>query len=629
MSRKVNSKKTQKSKLRWPLLPLILDKIIFLLYLVSLSVPNLVVSGRKFADDLHIMKWVVVLFPFFVVMLIVGVSLLFDRDKTKKFSIDIFGISLGILLLFCASQYFFVKISSESGFFQELFCFASVWLFYILASAHFPKISFNPILWASNINSAISVLIAELQTRGIYNLAFLKNTAFEFLMPLRRYIWRGFIGPDVNYMGNVGQHNMLGLWLAICTINAAYLFFINTKSKKFFSAFMALLFMSINILGLLSGNSRSGLLSMIIGLFMLGLIFVLRLGKVYKKYLAVIAVVFAIAAAGLVLTNSQGLNWMIGKVKNIEQYKTVAGRAGLWARSFDMLKLYPLGVGIGQYKWHFLEAQRERFKADPSDRFRYTFWAHNEFIQWFCETGLVGGVIFMALLIFWLYKFIRLLITRKEISEITAWGCAIVFVFLCDALWTRPFHRIEDLVWLSVAFAIANHEILENYNFTFYKKALKSLGLIFISSAFLGTAYLSGGMYGNILLRRAMNLHDRDLQKAINLCEEASKYPIAQEKARHHFAIYSLELCERNNDLDKGERYLNLLWESFCREPDPNDFNSIVIWAQRYQNEEILQKFITYHKPGIFSLETTQATDPEGEVIDIITVRNNLLESHD
>ena len=168
MSRKVNSKKTQKSKLRWPLLPLILDKIIFLLYLVSLSVPNLVVSGRKFADDLHIMKWVVVLFPFFVVMLIVGVSLLFDRDKTKKFSIDIFGISLGILLLFCASQYFFVKISSESGFFQELFCFASVWLFYILASAHFPKISFNPILWASNINSAISVLIAELQTRGIY-----------------------------------------------------------------------------------------------------------------------------------------------------------------------------------------------------------------------------------------------------------------------------------------------------------------------------------------------------------------------------------------------------------------------------------------------------------------------------
>ena len=611
MSRKV----FQKAELK---LSLILEKIIFLLYSFSLCIPNIIFSGSEFADELHIMKWTVLFVPFFIILFIVGLRL-FSYGKNFSFRLDFFAIFLSLTIFFCASQYFFVKISSEAGFFQELLCFVFFLLFYVVTSEYFSKNYLNPILWLANINAAINIIFAELQTRGLYDLEFLKNTQYEFLMPVKNFIWRGFIGEDINYMGNIGQHNMLGLWLAVCTVNAAYLFLTNIKKQKFFQAFIALCFISVNIFGLLSSNSRSGLLSMSAGLLITGLIFVLRLGKTYKKYLAVIIVIFLTAAAGLIFTNSQGINRMIGKLTSVEQFKTVAGRTGLWARSFDMLKLYPMGVGIGQYKWHFLEAQRERFKADPDERFRYTFWAHNEFIQFFCEAGIIGGIMLMILIIFWLYKFMNLFSNRQEISFQTVWSCGIIFVFLCNALWTRPFHRIEILVWLSLAFAVGNREILRKYIFDV--KILKPFGLIFICSSLFGFVYLSGGIYGNLLLKKALNTDINEPKKKAELFADASKYPFVKEKARRNFALFYLDLGEKINNLEICRKAFGLLWESFCREPDPNDLRKILVWAQHFQDKKIMREITSYYKPGTYSLEKVKAQDLQGNSTEITIVR--------
>ena len=612
MSRKV----FQEAELK---LSLILDKIIFLLYFFSLCVPNLIFSGAKFVDQLHVMKWTVLLVPFFMILFIIGFHL-FYHGKNISFKIDIFAVFLSLIIFFCASQYFFVKISSEAGFFQELFCFVFFLLFYVVTSEYFSKNYLNHILWLSNINAVINIIFAELQTRGLYDLEFLKNTPYEFLMPMKNFIWRGFIGEAVNYIGNVGQHNMFGLWLAVCTVNAAYLFLINIKKQKFLQAFVALCFIYANIFGLLSSNSRSGLLSMSAGLLITGLIFVLRLEKIYKKYLAVIIIIFLTAAAGLIFTNSQGINRMLGKLSDVEQFKTVAGRTGLWARSFDMLKLYPMGVGIGQYKWHFLEAPRERFKADPDERFRYTFWAHNEFIQFFCEAGIIGGIMLMILMIFWCYKFMNLLSTRQEISFQTVWSCGIIFVFLCNALWTRPFHRIEILTWLSLAFAVGNREILRKYIFDV--KILKPFGLIFICSSLFGLVYLSGGIYGNLLLKKAFNTDINEPQKKAELFADASKYPFVKEKALRNFALFYLDLGEKINDLKLCEKAFNLLWESLCREPDPNYFRKILVWAQHFQYENIMREIVSYYKPGTYRLEKVKAKDLQGNSTDITIVRD-------
>lgn len=603
-------------------LSLILEKRIFLLYLFLLSVPNLIFSGEKFADSVHVMKWATVLVPFFVILFVIGYRLF---CRWKEFGVDSFGLSLGVILFFCGTQYFFVKISSTSGFFQELLCLTFIWLFYIITSEYFPKFRLNAILWVANLNAALNVLIAELQTRGLYDLAFLEGTKFEFLLPLKDLIYRGFLGEDLNYMGNVGQHNMLGLWLAINAINAAYLFLTNAQRKKFFSALAALVMMSVNILGLLSGNSRSGLLSMGVGLLILGIIFVLRFGRIYKKYFAIIAVIFFVAASGLIFTHSQGINRMLDKVMNAEQFRTVAGRTGLWARSLDMLKLYPRGVGIGQYKWHFLEAQRERFKADPSERFRYTFWAHNEFIQFFCETGIIGGLMLLALLTFWLYRFVKLLSSRQEISAATAWSVAVVVIFLCNALWTRPFHRLEILVWLTFAFAVGNREIFPKHNFG----APKTLGLIFMSASIFGLVYLGGGIYGNLILQKAWNSKIREPKKAVQLFESASRYPFVREKARRDLALLNLDIGEKIQDLEACNKAFRLLYESFSREPNPNDLSTLLIWGEHFQDEKILREIMNYYKPGTYNLETTQAKDLQGNSIDILVIRVPKPENHD
>ena len=595
---------------------LIPEKIIFLLCLFSLGIPNLIFSGRNFADLLHIMKWTAVFLPFFILLLIAGIRLYFYGKEIK---IDIFASFLGLIILYCAGQFFFpfvVKISSVSGFFQELFCLISVWLFYVFIFNYFPERGLNSVLWIANINAAINVFFAELQTRGLYDLAFLKDTKLEFLIPLKNLIWTGFLGEDINYMGNVGQHNMLGLWLAICAVSAAYLFLINIKKQKFFASLTALFFMSVNILGLLSGNSRSGLFSMISGLFALGLIFILRSGRIYKKYIAVIVVIFIAALSGLIFTNSQGINRMIEKIKSPEQFTTIAGRTGLWARSFDMLKLYPNGVGIGQYKWHFLEAQRERFKADKTEKFRYTLWAHNEFIQFFCEAGITGGVMLIFLLVFWFYKFIKILISKREIANSLIWSVSIIFVFLFNALWTRPFHRPELLIWLMFAFAAGNREIFKNFSI----KATKPLGLIFVFISLSGILYLSGGLYGNFLLQRAVKTQN-DAEK-VRLLSIASKFPVVNEKALRELAIFYLDLGEKIRDLDVCERAFRLLYDSFCREPDPNLLTKILIWAQHFQDEKIIREIVSYHKPGTYIIENVEAKDSQGNSTDVIMVRN-------
>ncbi|MBR1486835.1 MAG: hypothetical protein IJ597_06235, partial [Synergistaceae bacterium] len=304
--------------------PSIFEKIVFLLYLFSLSVPALVFSGRKFVDFLYIVKWASFYVPFFIIVLITGFGLL--TKKIQKFNFDIFAIIFGALVFFCAGQYFFVHISSKSGFLQEMLCFASLWLFYVFASEYFPNLSLTPVLWCACVNAALNVGIAELQTRGLYTLEFLKGTSFEFLMPLRSFIYDGLMGADIDYIGNIGQHNMLGLWLAICTIGAVYLFLVNVQRRKIFASLCALFFVSVNIFGLLSGNSRSGLLSMLCGIITMAVLFIFRFGRKFIKYLVVIALVFAIAVAGLIYTNSLGINRMLTKIKTPEQYKTVAGR---------------------------------------------------------------------------------------------------------------------------------------------------------------------------------------------------------------------------------------------------------------------------------------------------------------
>ena len=79
---------------------------------------------------------------------------------------------------------------------------------------------------------------------------------------------------------------------------------------------------------------------------------------------------------------------IVNKTADIIQHaENIGNRRGIWMTSYAMLLEHPEGVGIGQYKWHYLEGQRAGFQIVHDDWYtwQYTHWAHNEFLQFFCE----------------------------------------------------------------------------------------------------------------------------------------------------------------------------------------------------------------------------------------------------
>lgn len=617
---------------------LVPKELLLLLWLISLVTPNLVYSGVKFADTLHILKWVVTAAPIAIAVLVAGVRLLlYGKKGGLELKFDLFGALWLILLIYCAAQPLWTNISSITGFIHELACFASVWAFYVLSADSFPDWGLRPVLWLANINGAINVLFAELQSRGMSNLAFLNGTPFEFLVKYNSII----LPTPGNYIGNTAQQNMFALWLAICVMSSVYLFiayaFSSTgKKRPFILTLLNIFLMLVNTWGLWNSTSRSGILSLFAGLFVLGLITIIRYGKAMAIRFGIILAICVVFLTGAILTTQNRLGSVIAKIDDmIEHTDTVGGRIGIWTTSYSMFKEHPMGVGIGQYKWHYLEAQREGFKNYNGDwyKWQYTHWAHNEFLQWFCEAGVIGGILLILMYLVWIAGIILEIRRRKQnssrsVSPNAIWGCALIALISFNALWTRPFHRIENIVWLALAFAVTNREFLTGklfkLNLNFKLKMpdilLRFAGVAFACVSIAGMGYLWSGIYGNMLLRQALNTTNPQLQ--IYLLEEAEKHPIVYEEVQRNLGYHYFQIGDQTHDLSVMSRGFNLLWQHFQREPHSEDMNQLIKLSQRFQVEDVIRELASYLKPGTYHLARQPGRDVSGIIVDALVIVN-------
>ena len=621
---------------------LVPQEILLLLWAVSLVTPNLVYSGAKFADTLHILKWSVTAIPVLLALLIAGVTLFFHNNQNKFVKLepkfDLFALVWLVLLIYCGLQYFWTDISSTRGFIHELLCFAAVWAFYVLSVDSFPDWGLRPILWLANINGALNVLFAELQIRGMNNLEFLRGGMFESLIQYRNII----LPTPGNYIGNTAQQNMFGLWMAICVMSSVYLFIayaVSAQGKKrpLYLTLLNIFLMLVNTWGLWNSTSRSGILSLFAGLFVLGLITIMRYGKKMAVRFGIIICVCIVFLAGAVMLNQGRTGGVMGKITDmIENAGTVGGRKGIWTTSYAMFDEHPMGVGIGQYKWHYLEAQRHGFNLFNNPDWyiwQYTHWAHNEFLQFFCEAGIIGGALLILLYLIWLLGIISEIYRRvkgeaRSVSPNAIWGCALIALISFNALWTRPFHRIENIVWLALAFALTNREFLSGklfkFNLSFNIKlnniALKLVSLACAACAIGGILYLSSGIKGNLVLRRALSTTNQRLQ--LNLLEEAVKHPITYEEAQRNLGHHYFQVGDQTHDMPTMSKGFNLLWQHFQREPHSEDMNKLIQWSQRFQIEPVIRELASLLKPNTYHLVTRQGVDQNGNKVNALVIAN-------
>ena len=161
------------------------------------------------------------------------------------------------------------------------------------------------------------------------------------------------------------------------------------------------------------------------------------------------------------LSAEEGTSWL-GRV-----WAQNAGRVRSWDWwvGWEMLKDHPIiGVGLGNYKLNFLP-YKAKFLATPQGS-SYDFYipraaqAHNEYIQFAAELGLLGILSLLGLLILlpWsLWRRLRLNPLEEDRFDLLLLGCGMV-AFLIHALVSFPAHLPTSSLVFTLIFGLAASE---------------------------------------------------------------------------------------------------------------------------------------------------------------------------
>lgn len=580
-----------------PLFRLFSVKSFYILIFISLAVPNLVFSGPHWFDTLHIMKWFVAMVPIAAICIITGLYLLvYGRRGEVKFEVDTFTLIWLVMLLYITIQPIWANITSKSTFWKEWYFFACLIAAYTFSYNMFKsELVHKIILWCANLNAAINVVFAELLIREI-------GQSVPFIM------W-----VPGNYIGNTGQQEMFGLWMAVALMNGLYLHVAFGGSGKGWKhevfRWSNLLLLAVNAWGLWNSTTRGGIFSLLTGTIILGLIVLRTQDKARLKRMSYVALmILVMLAATIVAGKMMDVGRSADLVRKVENMVTnpgyLAGRRGIWTTSATMIKDHWLGgVGIGHYKWNYIYAQQKAIERH-NIKWQFTYWAHSEYLQWFAEFGLFGTLLLLAAACWWLWSFTRAVVMKKAISIEASWGCALVFLIWFDALFSRPFHRIENVLWLSFAFALANREILvdpfRGKLAKFMKGIRTSYLLVALVISITGLAFLTTGLIGDQYLWNAHMTNSARLRRY--RIKEAMKYPMAKDDALESYAKYCVDYAKvtgRPEDLKTAaEEY----YKAFKTQPramvlieaakaaqqakDGERFNELYMYLQREKPEK-------------------------------------------
>ncbi|GHV27888.1 O-antigen polymerase [Synergistales bacterium] len=575
-------------------------------FFISFALPNLVFSGPHFFDTLHIMKWAVTMVPIGILTLAAGIHLLLRGAKRASFTLDPFGAAWFLLLIYVTLQVVIAPLSSLSTYMKEWFYFASLFALYMLAYNIFKSERlFRVILWGGGVNAAINVVFAELMTSGI-------KVSYPFILNV----------PG-NYIGNTAQQEMFGLWMAMSLLNSLFLHVsymgaygagdkITSKSRVLALASANMFFLAMSAWGLWGSTARGGILSFAAAVAILALC-LWRTGKIdaLKRTAKLFGVIIALLVVMLTIGSQFGLGqsgMLVDKMADmIKNPTSIGGRMTIWETSWEVFKTSPmLGVGLGHYKWHFLDGQRLLFQKpnrmdNPKYGWQYTYWAHSEYIQWLCETGIVGAAMLLLLGLWWLYAFIAAIAGRKNLSYCAIWGCSMTFLVWFDALFSRPFHRIENSVWMALAFALSNRELLPSAVrwSRLPDKAYRAFGLIVAGIAIYGFVFLAGGIMGDQLMYNAL-ASPSDAQAKVDQLKKAEKYPMSRDDAREQLGYLITQIGDQQKDANLLTTGLNYLYEAFTKRPTAKLLIELAEYGRRFNSRELIGALDIYLTPGMF-----------------------------
>jgi len=436
-------------------------------------------------------------------------------------------------------------------------------------------------------------------TGGISTLfGYIQNFASNMEFP---YILNTKDAPD-RFLGNTGLDNLLGAYLALAILAGVWLLLNNKKSGKLAMTVIAFDFflLAFNCAGIWRTGTRSAFIACIAGIMVL-LAFSRFQPGTLKKCLKALAVITFLAVC-VVFISPGALQVERRDMTKLFTSEALSasqeGRYSIWLTTWEMIKAAPLlGVGLGNYKWNYMDALAVSQEISPL-RPRYTYWAHNEYLQWIAETGAIGGVLFFSLLIYCIGLCLRgMRGENNDKKPFLAWSLAALTVLMADSCFSRPLHHVDTAFTLSLALAMISR--LEGKPVKLTSKmrfgvsgvilSLSLSGIILFSQSFQGQGYL-GKYYYNPLYISLISSEEREQYSNPLLLEDAYLRLTAREN--YNRSLIEFEDAEQN-DRDA----IRLLTKCFDTQPGYEELNYLMLLYQKRGEIETAQRYFKYYPP--------------------------------
>ena len=361
--------------------------------------------------------------------------------------------------------------------------------------------------------------------------------------------------------GVSGNKNITAASIAIKIPFVLYLINV-TKYKliKFISfSILVLSFLAISLV-----NARAAILSSsLVIIFYVGFFIVIYVRKKISLKSTFVSISYGLVSFLLSFSineflasnaNTNSFTDTVGKIEFNNEASN--GRFDYWLDVYNHLKDNPvIGCGLGNWKIASIEYGKRHING-----YTVPYHAHNDFLQFFSELGILGGLLYLSIFIFLFINLLFLLIKSKSMEYSLIYfilGCSL-FVYALDASLNFPVARPLMQSSLILLIGMILYLINENKNFKLLFNTLtaKFFFLLFLILIVLSTtihiiSYNSLTKQGKLLFEFNNNKFEMSLDELDQISDEfpnltETALPIKAMKARYYYL---------NNLKDKAHKF--------------------------------------------------------------------------
>lgn len=248
------------------------------------------------------------------------------------------------------------------------------------------------------------------------------------------------------YIGFAGEPSFNGYAMMITTIYSTLNY--TTGKNKFYSG----LWLILSVVGILLTGKRSFLL--IAPVLVLTII---RMGNPKLRFPKTIVFFIVLFVITLILyTISPESFSFMSRMFNEDNTINLNYRDIIWGIAIGLFLSHPLvGVGINRFDVYFNQFYLAHFSYYEE---RYFAGAHNSYIQYLAEIGIIGSIIVIGIMILSFWKTRKIIIAKKlTISQqrILLFSIGVQLLTLIYALSGNPMHQYQQYMLYIIAIAMS------------------------------------------------------------------------------------------------------------------------------------------------------------------------------